>query len=390
VGVAAGLHTGAAGIHTGVEKALTAVEDDSTWHPLLQRLRLGHKFTAMLVLTFLIGTGIAGFRLHQVLQARAEAEVVSRGELLSGFSDAIRAHTNNDLTPLLLPNVDVSEEQEFVMETVPTFATKRVFALLQSDPAYKSFEYKAAALNPTNPADHADTAEAEIVARFRNDRSLAKLSGYRNVNGESMFYTARPLSVTSERCLACHSEPSAAPPSMVAHYGSDAGFGWELGETVAAQMVYVPASEILDSAHRAFLLIMGIFVLIFAAVIILINVLLRRLVVWPAHRMSTVAAMISQGELGSEAAARNIDTLDGVARRHDELGQSARALQKMAREVFAREQRLKEQVQQLRIEIDQAKKDREVQEIVETDFFQDLKDKAGRLRRTPGSTTGQV
>ena len=44
----------------------------------------------------------------------------------------------------------------------------------------------------------------------------------------------------------------------------------------------------------------------------------------------------------------------------------------MAREVFERERRLKEQVQRLRIEIDEARAARQVAEITDTDFFRDL------------------
>jgi len=79
----------------------------------------------------------------------------------------------------------------------------------------------------------------------------------------------------------------------------------------------------------------------------------------------------------------SIDDLDTVAARGDELGESARALQQMAREVLAREQRLREQVQQLRIEIDHTKKEHEVREITESEYFKDLQEKAGKLRRTP-------
>ena len=55
----------------------------------------------------------------------------------------------------------------------------------------------------------------------------------------------------------------------------------------------------------------------------------------------------------------------------------------MARQVYAREQALARQVQTLRIEIDEAKRDREVAQITESDFFRDLKDKARRLRPKP-------
>jgi translation initiation factor 1 (eIF-1/SUI1) len=52
----------------------------------------------------------------------------------------------------------------------------------------------------------------------------------------------------------------------------------------------------------------------------------------------------------------------------------------MAHEVYAREQRLKQQVQELRIEIDQARQARQVTEITGTDYFQDLRSRAGKLR----------
>src|SRR5436309_13504234 len=54
------------------------------------------------------------------------------------------------------------------------------------------------------------------------------------------------------------------------------------------------------------------------------------------------------------------ESLDEVAGRSDELGQLARVFQEMARQVYAREQHLQREVQQLRIEIDQARKVREV------------------------------
>jgi CheY-like chemotaxis protein len=74
------------------------------------------------------------------------------------------------------------------------------------------------------------------------------------------------------------------------------------------------------------------------------------------------------------------ESLDGVASRDDALGHLARVFQRMAREVVERERRLKAQVQQLRIEIDEAKTARQVAEITDTDYFRDLQEKASRLR----------
>jgi DNA repair ATPase RecN len=74
------------------------------------------------------------------------------------------------------------------------------------------------------------------------------------------------------------------------------------------------------------------------------------------------------------------ESLDEVAQRSDELGQLALVFQEMARQVYAREQHLQRQVLQLRIKVDQARKAREVAEITESDYFQQLLGKAEELR----------
>jgi predicted nucleic acid-binding Zn-ribbon protein len=52
----------------------------------------------------------------------------------------------------------------------------------------------------------------------------------------------------------------------------------------------------------------------------------------------------------------------------------------MVREVQARVQRLQQQVQELRIEIDQSRKARQVAEVTETDYFRRLQQEAQTLR----------
>jgi CRP/FNR family transcriptional regulator, cyclic AMP receptor protein len=75
------------------------------------------------------------------------------------------------------------------------------------------------------------------------------------------------------------------------------------------------------------------------------------------------------------------ESLDEVAQRTDALGQLARVFQRMTQEVYNREQRLKQEVQELRIEIDQTKKQHSVSEITETDYFRSLQLKLKDLRQ---------
>jgi CHASE3 domain sensor protein len=64
-----------------------------------------------------------------------------------------------------------------------------------------------------------------------------------------------------------------------------------------------------------------------------------------------------------------------------QLMESFSSLAVAALEAYIREQSLKQEIRQLRIEIDEAKRQKQVSEIVETDFFQDLRQKARALRK---------
>ena len=77
------------------------------------------------------------------------------------------------------------------------------------------------------------------------------------------------------------------------------------------------------------------------------------------------------------------ESLDSVAARDDALGRLARVFRRMAREVAAREQALKQEVRQLRIEIDAGRAATQVAEITETDYFRDLERRASELRAGP-------
>jgi CheY-like chemotaxis protein len=73
--------------------------------------------------------------------------------------------------------------------------------------------------------------------------------------------------------------------------------------------------------------------------------------------------------------------LSTVSARDDALGTLARRFATMAAEVQAREARLRDEVRELRIEIDQARQAQHVAEITDTDFFRDLRARTGDLRR---------
>ena len=92
-------------------------------------------------------------------------------------------------------------------------------------------------------------------------------------------------------------------------------------------------------------------------------------------------AVLEESASAVEAGRFDAAKLDAVAGRDDELGRLARVFQHMATEVQARERRLKEQVAQLKIEIDMVKLTQQVQEVTDAPVFDSLKGARERLKQ---------
>lgn len=90
---------------------------------------------------------------------------------------------------------------------------------------------------------------------------------------------------------------------------------------------------------------------------------------------------VTSASAALEAGLYDPHALDEVSQRTDELGQLARVFQRMAGEVQARERRLKAEVQELRIQIDEAKRATQVAQITESEYFQQLQERVRELRR---------
>jgi len=61
----------------------------------------------------------------------------------------------------------------------------------------------------------------------------------------------------------------------------------------------------------------------------------------------------------------------------------------MAREVRLREEKLKQQVTELKIALDETRQKKKVAEITETDYFRNLRSEADSLRNIISSKTGE-
>ncbi|MEO0839270.1 MAG: DUF3365 domain-containing protein [Cyanobacteria bacterium J06643_5] len=273
-------------------------------------MKIGARVTLNLIIVFAVGILISGIALSNVLDRKAKGEVDSKALALMEMNNSIRNYTNEQVQPLLLPKVET--EDEFIPESIPAFSVREVFEIFRNNPEYASFLYKDATLDPTNLRDKADNFETKIVNKFKNSDKKT-LSGYRTISGTKLYYTARPFSITNESCLECHSTPERAPKSQIATYGAENGFGWKLNEILGAQIVYVPAENILANARNSFFLITGVVTMIFAVVIILINLLLKSTVLQRIKTIASVAEQVSVGNMNASFGKQNQDEIGDLA-----------------------------------------------------------------------------
>ncbi len=273
-------------------------------------MKIGTKVNIILLIVFLSGIFISGITLSTVLEKKAENEVSAKASILMQMANSVRNYTNDRVQPLLLPKLET--EEQFVRESVPTFATREVFEYLRKDKEYANFIYKDAALNPTNLRDKADPFEANIVKEFREKPGLSTKSNFRTMSGVKLFYTARPFAIKQQSCLQCHNTPEEAPKSQLTTYGRN-GFGWQLNQIVAAQMVYVPAEDVLKSANNSFMIIIGLVGIIFTVTIIIINQLLKKIVLKRIRQISTVAEQVSVGDMNANFSKQSKDEIGDLA-----------------------------------------------------------------------------
>jgi HAMP domain-containing protein len=112
----------------------------------------------------------------------------------------------------------------------------------------------------------------------------------------------------------------------------------------------------------------------YLALILLVLVLSTSLT-RPIERLTTATQRIAEGEY-------ELDVRAIVPNRFpDEILTLAVSVAAMAKKVAARERSLTREVQRLKVEIDEKRRDKSVREITESDFFADLTAKADQMRR---------
>ena len=275
------------------------------------------KFNLGLLLVFAVGFAAAWVFLDRQFITSARIEAVQNARIMMSAANAVRDYTAREVAPAITrgdPNV-------ITALTVPSYAAQVNLRHVQAD--YPNFSYKEAALNPTNPTDLASEWEAEFINAFRRDPSLTELMSERATEDNHILTLARPITIRDPACLTCHSTPQRAPARLVQIYGRTNGFGWQMNETVAAQIVNVPMALPLRNARVNLHSAMAILFAVFVGLMAVLNLLLHFVILRPMTRISTAATAVSLGQEVPE---------DGFeAKGKDEVAELGRAFTRMRR-----------------------------------------------------------
>ncbi|HEX6708344.1 MAG TPA: DUF3365 domain-containing protein [Albitalea sp.] len=277
-------------------------------------MKLLLKFNLVFLAVFLGGLAVSTLIARSLLQRDAQEEVLDRARLLMEKASVVSTYTATQIAPLLREQM----QHRFLPQAIPSFSSMEVLAALRGK--YPDYGYKPAMLNPTNPRDRAVEWEADVIQQFRNQPQRSEFVGQRDTPTGRALYIARPILITNAACLQCHSTAEAAPPTLVAKYGPNNGFGWTLNEPIGAQVVSVPMSVPMQRADKALLTVVGLLSLVFLAIGGALNLLLWKLVIQPVRRLSALSDRVSLGEL---------DAPEFSIRSRDEIGVLAGSFTRM-------------------------------------------------------------
>ena len=280
-------------------------------------MKLLLKFNLIFLAVFGLGLVATGYTAHRFLTGNARDQVLQQARLMMETTLASRTYTTKQIRPLL--EARQSKEHVFFAQSVPAYAATQVFTFLRGK--FSDYAYKEATLNPTNPQDRAVDWEVDVINLFRNDANMAEFVGERDTPSGRSLFLAMPIKV-AQSCLPCHSTPQAAPAEMLKAYGPNNGFGWKLGEIIAAQIVSVPMSVPLTIARKAFLNLMVWLAGIAIVSLVLLNISLIASVIRPVSLMSKAADEISKG---------NMETVELDVKGKDEIAVLAGSFNRMHR-----------------------------------------------------------
>lgn len=178
--------------------------------------------------------GVSWFQ-YKNMQNQALSEVHKKTEIYLTTASSIRSYVKDSLRPRI---GELVSTDQFILEAMSTsFISREIMNRLKE--SFPEFKYKRAAINPRNAINQADEFEVGIIDWFSNNPDQTQWKGMIRNNGQSFYARMEPIKV-DETCLSCHGDPSDAPMDLIEEYGDTHSYGYNVGDVVAADTIYIP------------------------------------------------------------------------------------------------------------------------------------------------------
>ncbi len=240
---------------------------------ILKELNPKRKFTVILLMIHFVALPAISVTTYVIVKENAIRAVYNTGRLYLSAIGSIKHYVAEELRPVFYREMP----GRFIVQGMSrSYVSSQVAAGVMHDLPH--YIYKNASLNPKKkPQNMADTFESGIIELFDRNRMNKEWRGLVEKDGEDYYVIARPGVPFSSDCLMCHGDPLAAPPELIAVYGTTAGFHQKENDLVDATFVYIPIGVPLAAARKIVAFFVGIYVLIGTVILMVINVRFSKL-----------------------------------------------------------------------------------------------------------------
>lgn len=273
------------------------------------------RFTILIGVISLIAAILFAFLSYRFTINNAFAEAKQKGNIVFTFIESSRTFFRDNQRTQVLKIVD---KDRFYPNLMSGFAvTRGIWDEFSKE--LPDYTFKQATIDPLYPPNKASRDELAIIMEFDQNPNLKTKEGVLDKNGEKYFYFARPVKV-GEKCLRCHGDPSDAPRDQIEIYGTENGYNWQEGATVASFITYVPVQKAIEDAKKSALTLFAIGIAAILMLVLVIWFFLNGYLVKPITMLEARTTEISLGKQLQE----KIDYPS-----NDEIGALARAIDRM-------------------------------------------------------------
>lgn len=260
---------------------------------MLRNMSIRKRLMVILTLVYIFSMvgAIAGG--YFVFDRDSLREAKEKTELFTSVMSANQKFMAQNVRPEIM---DLLPDTYFPEATVGIVMMGETAQMIQED--YPEYVFKVASPNPLNKDNRSDSFENSVIAGFENG-DYEEWAGTVTKAGERFYATAVPVEARKS-CIWCHDTPEVAHPDMVEEYGTDSGYGYEVGDIVGARFIYVSmaASEAITMQKLA--IFGGGISLLFLVAMLIIDRIVINTVVKPIEEIVEVAEDISRGKMDRE------------------------------------------------------------------------------------------